>query len=76
MLAVINNVSVWWHVAGAAAVIVILFLVPEQHASFGEVFAKTINNSGMFGGSTSGLGLPALRAADLGDPDPVHDHGL
>ena len=35
----------------------ILFLVPEQHASFSDVFAKTINNSGMFGGATSGVGL-------------------
>src|SRR6476619_2365904 len=57
LLAVINNISVWWHVAGAAIVILILFLVPTQHASFGEVFAKTINNSGMFGGSTSGWGF-------------------
>lgn len=56
LLAVINNVSVWWHVAGAATVIAILFLVPERHASFSDVFAKTINNSGMFGGSTSGWG--------------------
>ena len=47
----------WWHVAGAAAVILILFLVPEQHASFSDVFAKTINNSGMFGGSTSSFGF-------------------
>jgi amino acid transporter len=53
LLAVINNISVWWHVAGAAVVILILWLIPEQHASFGDVFAKTINNSGMFGGSTS-----------------------
>ena len=57
LLAVINNVSVWWHVAGAVAVIVILWAIPTQHASFGEVFAKTINNSGMFGGSTSGWGF-------------------
>jgi amino acid transporter len=57
LLAVINNISVWWHVAGAAAVILILFLVPEQHASFSDVFAKTINNSGMFGVSTSSFGF-------------------
>src|SRR6476469_3105101 len=57
LLAVINNISVWWHVAGAAAVIVILWLIPAQHASFSDVFAKTINNSGMFGGSTSGWGV-------------------
>ena len=56
LLAVINNISVWWHVAGAAAVILILFLVPEQHASLGDVFARTINNSGIFGGE-KGLGF-------------------
>lgn len=50
LLAVINNISVWWHVAGAAAVILILFLVPDEHASFSDVFAKTINNSGIFSG--------------------------
>ena len=56
LLAVINNVSVWWHVFGAAAVILILFLVPSHHASFHDVFAKTINNSGIFSGATSGAG--------------------
>src|SRR5690349_12931914 len=57
LLAVINNISVWWHVAGAAAVVLILWILPEQHASFGEVFAKTINNTGIFGGATSGIGF-------------------
>jgi amino acid transporter len=57
LLAVINNISVWWHVAGAAAVIAILWILPAQHASFGDVFAKTINNSGMFGGEMSGIGV-------------------
>ena len=57
LLAVINNVSVWWHVFGAAAVILILFLVPERHASFSDVFTKTINNTGMFSGATSGFGF-------------------
>ena len=55
LLAVINNISVWWHVAGAAAVILILFLVPQHHASFSDVFAKTVNNSGIFG-SDKGIG--------------------
>jgi amino acid transporter len=57
LLAIINNVSVWWHVAGAAAVIVLLWLIPAHHASFGDVFAKTVNNSGIFGGATSGFGF-------------------
>lgn len=55
LLAVINNVSVWWHVAGAVAVVVILWLIPDQHASVSEVFAQTINNSGIFGGE-KGIG--------------------
>jgi amino acid transporter len=56
LLAVINNISVWWHVAGAAVVIAILWLLPAQHASVSDVFAKTINNSGIFSGATSGWG--------------------
>src|SRR3954447_22650147 len=55
LLAVINNISVWWHVAGAVIVIAILWLIPAQHASFSTVFATTVNNTGFFGGSTSGL---------------------
>jgi amino acid transporter len=50
LLAIINNISVWWHVIGATAVVLILIFLPEQHASFSEVFAQTINNTGMFGG--------------------------
>ncbi|MGV9826353.1 MULTISPECIES: amino acid permease [unclassified Gordonia (in: high G+C Gram-positive bacteria)] len=57
LLSMINNVSVWWHVFGAAAVILILFLIPDQHASFSDVFAKTVNNSGIFGTHTSGAGF-------------------
>jgi len=56
LLAVINNISVWWHVVGAAVVILLLIFAPHQHATFSEVFARTINNSGMFGGATSGWG--------------------
>lgn len=57
LLAVLNNISVWWHVAGAAAVVLILFLVPSHHASVSSVFTHTVNNTGFFGGHTSGLGF-------------------
>src|SRR6202030_1496223 len=50
LLAILNNISVWWHVAGAATVVLILIVLPDHHASLSDVFAKTINNSGMFGG--------------------------
>jgi amino acid transporter len=57
LLAVINNVSVWWHVFGAAAVILILFLVPKHHASLGFVFGNKVNNTGFFGGHMHGAGF-------------------
>lgn len=46
LLAVINNISVWWHVAGAAFIIGILFLIPDKHQSASFVFTDRINNSG------------------------------
>jgi amino acid transporter len=55
LLAVLNNISVWWHVAGASAVILILIIVPKHHASIGDVFGKVINNSGIFSSSTHGV---------------------
>ena len=55
LLAIINNVSVWWHVAGAALVVLILIVVPDHHQSIGWVFSERINNSGYDGGSAGGV---------------------
>jgi amino acid transporter len=46
LLAIINNVSVWWHVFGAALVVLIMIFGPENHQSLGFVFGKAIDNSG------------------------------
>jgi amino acid transporter len=51
LLAVLNNISVWWHVAGVAIVIAILAIVPDKHQSIGFVFTERINNSGYDNGS-------------------------
>ena len=51
LLAILNNISVWWHVAGVAIVIAILAFVPDKHQSVGFVFTERINNSGYDGGS-------------------------
>jgi amino acid transporter len=51
LMAVINNISVWWHVAGAAAVILILAIVPKTHQAIGWVFTERVNNSGFDGGA-------------------------
>jgi amino acid transporter len=45
-LAVINNVSVWWHVIGVAVIIVLLIVVPDDHQSLDFVFTERLNNSG------------------------------
>jgi amino acid transporter len=50
MVALFNNVSVWWHVGGVAVIIAILIFGPERHASADFVFTDTINNSGFGGG--------------------------
>ncbi len=57
LLAILNNISVWWHVAGAAAVVLILLFVPNHHASASLVFTHTVNNTGFFGGRTTGAGF-------------------
>jgi amino acid transporter len=57
LMAVMNNVSVWWHVAGASIIVLILIFVPDQHQSFSYVFTERFNNSGYGGGSTASLGF-------------------
>ncbi|MGH8862393.1 MAG: amino acid permease, partial [Jatrophihabitantaceae bacterium] len=54
LLAVLNNISVWWHVIGASAVVLILVLAPSHHASLSSVFSHTVNNTGFFSGHTGG----------------------
>jgi amino acid transporter len=53
LMAVMNNVSVWWHVAGASAIVLVLLIVPDQHQSFSYVFTERFNNSGYAEGSTT-----------------------
>ncbi len=58
LLAIINNISVWWHVAGATLVVLILIFVPDNHQSVSFVFTERINNTGgLFGGDAGGAGF-------------------
>jgi amino acid transporter len=56
-LALMNNVSVGWHLLGVAIIIGLLVFVPDHHQDASFVFGKRINNNGAFGGSTSSLGF-------------------
>ncbi|HEY3736786.1 MAG TPA: amino acid permease [Jatrophihabitans sp.] len=60
LLAVLNNISVWWHVLGALAVVLILAFGLRHgahHSSIKDVFTNTINNTGFFGGKLHGAGF-------------------
>ncbi|GLX09503.1 amino acid permease [Microbispora sp. NBRC 16548] len=52
LISLLQNVSVWWHVFGAAAVVLILIFGPSKHQSVGFLF-ETFNHSG-FGDGGSG----------------------
>jgi amino acid transporter len=56
VLALMNNISVGWHLLGVAVILIILIVVPEEHQSFSFVFGERINNSGLHDGSTSSFG--------------------
>ena len=46
LVALFTRVSVWWHVIGVMAIIVLLIAVPSHHQSFSFVFGHRINLSG------------------------------
>jgi amino acid transporter len=54
-LALMNNISVGWHLLGVAVIIAILIFVPDHHQSASFVFTKTINHNGIGTSGTSGL---------------------
>jgi amino acid transporter len=53
LLALINSISAWWHMAGVAVIVLVLIIVPDHHQSAHFVFAHTINNSGFSGSNFS-----------------------
>ena len=61
LLAIFNNISVWWHVIGASVVVLILVFFLKDGAShwgFSDVFTGEVNNTGgLFEGETGGPGF-------------------
>ena len=46
LVALFNNISVFWHCVGVLVIIAILIIVPDKHQSADFVFTERINNSG------------------------------
>ncbi|MEV5510301.1 amino acid permease [Streptomyces orinoci] len=55
IVAVLNTVSVWWHVAGVVLIVAVLGLVPDHHQSASFVFTKFVDNTGWHNGLYVGL---------------------
>ena len=52
LVALLNDISVWWHLVGVALIFVVLLVVPAHHQSVGFIFTKFVNNTGFgFGGA-------------------------
>ena len=47
LVSLLNDVSVWWHLAGVAIIVGLLFLLPSHHQSASFVFTKFVNNTGI-----------------------------
>jgi amino acid permease (GABA permease) len=46
LVAVLNNVSVWWHILGVLLIVGTLTFVPSHHQSASFVFTHFVNNTG------------------------------
>src|SRR3954451_17823820 len=54
LVALLNSISVFWHVIGVAIFIAIMAFAPDHHQSFSFVFTHRLNNSGWLHGSVGG----------------------
>ncbi len=46
LVALLNDVSVWWHITGVLIIVSVLAFVPSHHASAKYVFTHTFNDTG------------------------------
>ncbi len=46
LVALLNNVSVWWHILGVLIIVSVLAIVPAHHQSASFVFTSTFNTTG------------------------------
>lgn len=46
LVGILNSVSVWWHLAGVALIVGVLWLVPSHHQPVSFVFTAFVNETG------------------------------
>jgi amino acid transporter len=46
LVALLNDISVWWHIVGVVVIVAVLLIVPKQHQSVGFIFFHFNNSTG------------------------------
>ncbi|MGA8922703.1 MAG: amino acid permease, partial [Candidatus Dormiibacterota bacterium] len=46
LVALLNDISVWWHLVGVLTIVIVLFLIPKNHNSVSYVFTHFENQTG------------------------------
>ncbi|MGQ0840556.1 amino acid permease [Actinokineospora sp.] len=46
VVALLNSISVWWHLAGVLVIVGVLIVVPDNHQPASFVFGEFVNNTG------------------------------
>ena len=46
LVALLNDISVWWHLIGVAVIFIVLFFVPAHHQSVSFIFTNFVNHTG------------------------------
>ncbi|RLK54154.1 amino acid permease [Actinokineospora cianjurensis] len=46
VVAILNTVSVWWHLLGVLAIVIVLAVVPDKHQDASFVFGEFVNQTG------------------------------
>lgn len=47
LVALLNDISVWWHIVGVLVIVGVLAFAPSHHQSAGFVFGHLVNNTGL-----------------------------
>ena len=71
LVALLNDISVWWHLVGVAVIFLVLFFFPAHHQSAGFIFTKFVNNTGFGSGIYVFLRRSRVETEPANDPAAV-----
>jgi len=62
LVALLNDVSVWWHVAGVSIIVIAMVFLAPAHTSVGDIFGTFVNNTS----SDPAIALPVFYVMLIG----------